>query len=266
MSRFKEWFFMRIALGIEYNGTGLYGWQAQEGLLTVQGALEEALSRIADEPIKVFCAGRTDAGVHASGQVVHFDTEVIRPLRAWSIGVNTHLPPNIAVQWAHPTDDTFHARFKALARRYRYIIYNGACRPGILASQVTWIYRPLDILPMQLAAKCLIGELDFSSFRSSSCEAKSPMRTVEEIVITQTGDYITIEIQANAFLHHMVRNIVGSLLEIGSGNQPVEWLAEVLAAKDRRAASVTASPHGLYLSKVIYPESYGLPTLGKFML
>lgn len=250
---------MKIALGIEYNGSDFFGWQAQTNLSTVQGNLENALSKIADEPIKLFCAGRTDAGVHATGQVVHFETEVVRPLRAWTHGTNTHLPPAIAVRWVREVDEKFHARFSALARRYCYIIHNHALRSAILASQATWYYPSLHIQPMQAAAKFLLGEQDFSSFRSAQCESKTPMRNVQEIIITRQDDFVIIEIQANAFLHHMVRNIVGVLLQIGSGWKEPDWMNIVLQAKDRRAAAETASPHGLYLGKVIYPEQYDFP-------
>lgn len=190
---------MRIALGIEYNGSEFYGWQVQENLVTVQSSLEKALSRIADAPIKVFCAGRTDTGVHASGQVVHFDTDVSRSLRAWSIGANSYLPSSIAVQWAVQVDDSFHARFKALSRRYSYVIDNRSCRPGLLAKRVTWFYLPLDIRPMQLAATYLLGEHDFSSFRSTHCGSKTAIRDIQEISVSRSGHFIVIEIQAKEY-------------------------------------------------------------------
>ncbi len=250
---------MKIALGIEYDGTEFYGWQAQANLRTVQGCLEAALTAIADEPIKVFCAGRTDAGVHASGQVIHFETQAKRNLRAWTLGANTHLPPTIAVRWVQEVDDVFHARFSAIARRYRYIILNHALRSAIFASRATWFYHPLQIEAMQYAAKYLIGEHDFSSFRSAQCESRTPMRNVQELIVSRRGDFVIIDIQANAFLHHMDRNIVGVLLQIGSGWQEPDWMLQVLHSKDRRVAAETASACGLYLNKVVYPERYPFP-------
>lgn len=247
---------MRIALGVEYDGHEYYGWQSQDELVTVQGTLEQALAVIAATPIKVFCAGRTDAGVHATGQVVHFDTDAKRPMHAWSLGTNTHLPPSISVRWAQIVDDQFHARFSALARRYRYIIYNHNTRPAILAARVTWYYRQLDAVRMQEAANFLLGEWDFSSFRSSRCQSKSPVREVHSLTVTRQGKFITIEIEANAFLHHMVRNIAGVLMRIGGGQAEVKWAQTLLAAKDRKLACETASPTGLYLSHVTYPAPY----------
>lgn len=250
---------MRIALGIEYNGHGFYGWQAQHGLPTIQGALETALSKVANEPIMLFCAGRTDANVHATGQVVHFDTRAKRHIDAWIWGTNSHLPPSIVVRWARHVDYSFHARFKAIARRYRYIIYNNPIRPAILSTRVTWYYYPLDIERMREAGKYLIGEQDFSSFRSSQCNSKSPMRNVTEFNISRHGDFIYLDIQANAFLHHMVRNIAGSLVKIGSNHKDPDWMLEVLQAKSRRAAAETAPADGLYLTRVEYPEPYKFP-------
>lgn len=250
---------MRIALGIEYDGNGFYGWQAQQSLLTIQGSLEEALSKVANEPIFLHCAGRTDANVHATGQVVHFDTHAKRHIDAWIWGTNSHLPPAIAVRWATMVDYRFHARFKAYARRYRYIIYNHPIRPAILAKRVTWYYYPLDIEPMRAAASYLLGEQDFSSFRSSQCNSNSPMRNITEISITRENYFIYIDIEANAFLHHMVRNIAGVLMKIGSGVRPASWMGEVLAAKSRKAAAETAPPDGLYLVQVKYPEPYIFP-------
>jgi tRNA pseudouridine38-40 synthase len=250
---------MRIALGIEYNGYGLYGWQVQQGFPTVQSTLQDALSKIANEPIHLYCAGRTDANVHATDQVVHFDTRAKRHIDAWIWGTNAHLPPGIVVRWAKMVDYHFHARFTAIARRYRYIIYNHPIRPGILSRRVTWHYYPLDIEPMCLAASQLLGEQNFNSFRSSQCNAKTPMRNVTDINIKRQGDFVILEIEANAFLHHMVRNIVGVLLKIGSGARPPSWMQEVLEAKNRRAAAETAPPDGLYLIKVSYPEPYIFP-------
>ncbi len=257
---------MRIALGIEYDGHDYFGWQAQANVLTVQGCLEKALCTIADETIQVLCAGRTDAGVHATGQVVHFETTADRDWRAWTLGTNSHLPPSIAVTWALKVDDTFHARFSALSRRYRYIIYNHSIRPAISTHRVTWYYHRLDVDVMEKAGNYLLGELDFSSFRSAECESKTPMRNVHFIKVTRHGHFVVIDIQANAFLHHMVRNIAGVLMQIGSGKQKPEWAKAVLEAKDRRKAAETASADGLYLWQVNYPESYALPDREKGLL
>lgn len=250
---------MRIALGIEYNGRNYYGWQRQQGMATVQGRLEQALSKIADHPVAVTCAGRTDAGVHATGQVVHFDVEVDRAEPAWTLGVNSNLPDDIAVRWMMPVSDDFDARFSATARRYRYVIYNSPTRPAILAGGVTHSYYPLDETRMQQAAPVLLGEHDFSAFRAAHCQSNTPFRDVRFIEVTRRGDYIMVEIMANAFLHHMVRNIVGSLIEIGKGEQPVDWLESLLLGKDRTVAAATAKPHGLYLVDVTYPAAYNLP-------
>lgn len=257
---------MRIALGIEYNGQGLYGWQSQQGLPTVQTLLETALSKIANEPIALFCAGRTDAGVHAIGQVVHFDTHAKRHLDAWIWGTNSYLSTSVVVRWARPVDFHFHARFSALARRYRYIIYNHPIRPAILSGRVTWHYYPLDTIRMQNAAQHLLGEQDFSSFRSSHCSAHSPRRMISDILIQRHGDYVVIEIEANAFLHHMVRNIVGVLMRIGSGLKEPDWMKAVIEAKNRRSAAETSPPDGLYLMRVRYPEGYVFPQPNELFL
>ena len=250
---------MRIALGIEYNGADFYGWQTQPELPTVQGLLEEALSKVANESLYLFCAGRTDAGVHATGQVVHFDTKAKRHPDAWIWGTNSHLPPSIVVRFARQMDYHFHARFSAIARRYCYVIHNHPIRPAILSGRASWYYYPLDIERMRTAAKYLIGEQDFSSFRSSQCNSKTPMRNVTEITINRQGDYIVIEIEANAFLHHMVRNIVGVLMRIGAGFHPPIWMDEVLKAKSRKQAAETAPAAGLYLTQVRYKEPYSFP-------
>ena len=250
---------MRIALGIEYDGSDFSGWQAQVGCKTVQGLLEAALSKVAAEPIAVFCAGRTDAGVHASGQVVHFDTQAARVLKAWVFGTNTLLPPSISVRWAVVVDDAFHARFSAVARRYRYVIYNQPVRSALLVRRASLHFQPLDVTRMQNAANYLLGEHDFSSLRSSRCESKTPMRTVHEITVLRQGDLVSFEIEANAFLHHMVRNIAGLLMRVGAGFAEPEWIGEVIAAKDRRAAAETATPNGLYLMQVRYKAPYEFP-------
>lgn len=250
---------MRIALGVEYNGFGFAGWQIQKEVATIQGHLEEALSKVANEPIYLFCAGRTDANVHATGQVVHFDTKAKRHIDAWIWGTNAYLPHGISVRWSRAVDYSFHARFTATARRYRYIIFNHPIRPALLTHRVTWHYYPLEVERIREAAIHLIGEQDFSSFRSSQCQSKSAMRNVTEFLIKRQGDFIIMEIEANAFLHHMVRNIVGSLLKIGAGTKEPDWLAQVLAAKSRRAAAETAPPDGLYLTDVRYPAPYLFP-------
>lgn len=250
---------MRIALGIEYNGQGFFGWQMQKGLTTIQGDLQAALSKVANEPIQVFCAGRTDANVHATGQVVHFDTHTKRHIDAWIWGVNSHLPPSIIVRWARHVDYHFHARFKAVSRRYQYIIFNHPIRPAILSQRVSWYYYHLDITRMRVAGEYLLGEQDFSSFRSARCNSKTPMRNILDFSIERRGDFVLLEIEANAFLHHMVRNIVGVLLKIGSGLQEPDWMLTVLQAKSRVAAAETASPFGLYLTCVRYPEPYIFP-------
>ncbi|OGT38441.1 MAG: tRNA pseudouridine(38-40) synthase TruA [Gammaproteobacteria bacterium RIFCSPHIGHO2_12_FULL_37_14] len=250
---------MRIALGIEYNGHDFFGWQVQRDVVTIQGSLQDALSKVANEPIYLFCAGRTDANVHAKGQVVHFDTKAKRHVDAWIWGTNSYLPSAIVVKWARQVDYSFHARFSALTRRYRYIIFNHPVRPAILSHQVVWHYYPLDILRMQQAAAYLIGEQNFTSFRSSQCSAKSPMRNIIEFTIQRHHDFVVFEIEANAFLHHMVRNIAGVLMKIGAGFKNPEWMQEVLFAKNRRAAAETAPPEGLYLSLVRYPNPYIFP-------
>jgi tRNA pseudouridine38-40 synthase len=257
---------MRIALGIEYNGSGFHGWQSQHGLSTIQGHLENALAKIANGPIHLFCAGRTDAQVHATGQVVHFDTSAKRHIDAWIWGTNAHLPSSIVVRWAKAVDYSFHARFTALARRYRYVIYNHPIRPALLNGQASWHYYPLDLERMQKAAIYLIGEHDFSSFRSSQCASKSPYRHLLDCQFYRQGDYFIFEIEANAFLHHMVRNVMGVLLKIGAGLKEPQWMEEVLKAKSRQAASVTAAPDGLYLIKVSYPKNYSFPLSDQLFL
>lgn len=252
---------MRIALGIEYDGHGYHGWQKQRGLPTVQQAVEEAISKIANEEISLQCAGRTDAGVHATCQVVHFDTQAKRHIDAWIWGVNSHLPPSIVVRWSRHVDYSFHARFTATARRYRYIIYNHPIRPAVMHNRVTWHYYPLDADLMMKAAPYLLGEQDFSSFRAAECNSKTPMRNVMDVSIQRKGSFVVLEIEANAFLHHMVRNIVGVLIRIGSGQCPPEWMKEVLNARSRSAAAGTASADGLYLTNVRYPEQYDFPQL-----
>jgi len=250
---------MRIALGIEYNGAKYYGWQRQKEVISVQQELEAALSKIANHPVEVLCAGRTDAGVHGTGQVVHFDTNIQRKLIAWSMGANAHLPDDIAVKWAKEVPDTFHARFSAIARRYRYIIYNSKLRPGILSSGVSHYHHDLNEQKMHQAGQYLLGENDFTSFRAAHCQSKSPWRNIHHLNVYRLGCYVVIDIKANAFVHHMVRNIAGSLISVGQGDQPVEWIKWLLDAKDRRLASATAKAEGLYLVYVEYPDELELP-------
>ncbi|MBU3023304.1 tRNA pseudouridine(38-40) synthase TruA [Aestuariibacter sp. A3R04] len=258
----------RIALGIEYDGSTHFGWQRQRNVPSIQGYLENALSVVANKPIGVQCAGRTDAGVHATGQVVHFDFDDERPERAWTMGVNANLPDSVAVTWCKTVDDNFHARFSATHRRYRYIIKNTRLRPAILCGGVTHIYQPLDEKRMHEAAQALLGEQDFTSFRAALCQSKTPFRNVTHVSVSRMGDFVIVDIRANAFLHHMVRNIVGSLIEIGAGEQPVSWIAELLLLKDRTKAAATAKPNGLYLVDVTYPQAMGIPqsTLGPLFL
>ncbi|WP_373778911.1 tRNA pseudouridine(38-40) synthase TruA [Glaesserella sp.] len=250
---------MKIALGIEYDGSRYFGWQRQQNVDSVQQKLEEALSVIANTPVEVLCAGRTDAGVHATGQVVHFETETNRPLQSWCFGTNTHLPADIAVKWAVNVSDDFHARFSATARRYRYIIYNHKLRPAILPHGVSHYYHELNHEKMHLAGQYLLGENDFSSFRAAQCQSHTPWRNVHHLTVTRYQDYVVVDIQANAFVHHMVRNIVGSLIDIGQGRQPPEWMKWLLEQKDRTVAAATAKAEGLYLVDVGYPEHFGIP-------
>jgi tRNA pseudouridine38-40 synthase len=250
---------LRIALGIEYDGTDFFGWQRLSHGPTVQGAVEEALSFVADHAVTVTCAGRTDAGVHARCQVVHFDTQAMRSPRSWMLGSNSRLPSTVGVHWALPVDEGFHARYGARGRRYRYTILNRAARPALDARYVAWERQPLDATAMQRASDCLIGEHDFSAFRTIACQARTPFRNVHAIRIDRIDDRVVIDIEANAFLHHMVRNIVGSLLPVGRGEKPQTWIAELLAGQDRSVAGPTASAAGLCFVSPVYPVSSGLP-------
>jgi tRNA pseudouridine38-40 synthase len=250
---------MRIALGIEYDGTNFLGWQRLSHGASVQASLEQALSFVAAESIEVTCAGRTDAGVHGRCQVVHFDTTVQRDLRGWVLGACSNLPSSVAVLWAKVMPDDFHARFSARSRRYRYTILNRAIRPALDARYVAWERQPLDAEHMHVAAQALIGEHDFSAFRAISCQAAHARREIKRLSVRREGEQVIVEIEANAFLHHMVRNIVGSLLLVGRGEQPVAWMAELLAGRNREVAGPTAAASGLTFIGPRYEHHWGLP-------
>ena len=250
---------MRLAVGIEYAGTRYAGWQRQDHAPSVQAEVERALGVVADAPVAVVCAGRTDAGVHALDQVVHFDTDAVRPLRGWVLGANVELPSDIALGWAAPVAADFHARYSALARTYRYLVLNRPTRSPLAAQRVCQWRTPLDAARMHGALQALVGEHDFSAFRAAECQAQVPVRRVARISVRRDGDLVVFEVTANAFLHHMVRNIVGSALPVGEGARPGAWLAELLAGRERRVAGPTAPPGGLYLAAVEYAPAAGLP-------
>lgn len=251
----------RVACRVEYDGSTFCGWQSQPGpdVATVQDSLETALADIAQTPIRVHCAGRTDTGVHAHSQIIHFDPPVQRSAKAWVIGTNASLPPAVRVHWATAVPADFHARFTALSRRYRYIIANTPIRSALLTGRTTWYRRPLDEVVMHRAAQSLLGEQDFSAFRAASCQSQSPMRNVQSVSVTRRGQLVVVEIQANAFLHHMVRNIAGALMEVGCGRKPQAWIETLLAGRDRTVAADTAAASGLYLVDVTYPDTFALP-------
>ncbi|MBU2256705.1 MAG: tRNA pseudouridine(38-40) synthase TruA [Gammaproteobacteria bacterium] len=251
----------KIALGVEYKGSRYRGFQRQRaGVPSIQESLEKALAKVAGGvPVTLSCAGRTDALVHASAQVVHFNTPVERSMHAWVMGANMNLPGDISVAWAKSMPAHFDARFCAQARRYRYVIYNDQIRPAHMAEEVTWNHRPLDVERMRQASRAFIGTHDFSAFRARQCQAKSPIKTVHHLELLQYGRFIVLDIRANAFLHHMVRNIAGVLMTIGAGERPVEWAQEVLETRVRRTGGVTAHPYGLYLVQVDYPKEFDLP-------
>jgi len=280
----------RIALGVEYEGSAFAGWQSQLHGNTVQDVLERALAQIAGGeesqpcssanhsanpsaneaqqskiPFRVSCAGRTDAGVHAAAQIVHFDAPVVRPLSAWVRGTNAHLPDSVAVRWAREVPEEFHARFCAVSRSYRYVLYNHAVRPALLNGRVGWFHLPLDLAAMQAAASQLVGEHDFTTFRASECQAKSPIKTLYQASVSQQGDCFIFEFRANAFLHHMVRNMVGALVYVGKGNHSPDWIAELLSQRDRSLAAPTFSPAGLYLCGVEYEPHWQLPMNGRII-
>jgi len=250
----------RIAAGLEYDGRAYSGWQYQPGLQTVQETVQRAFGRVADAAVECTCAGRTDAGVHALAQVVHFDSDAARSERAWRLGANTYLPEDVSVAWVREVAPHFHARYAALSRSYRYLILNRDSRAALAAGRATWERRPLDAALMHSAAQALVGEHDFSAFRAVECQAKSPVRRVERLSVTRRDQWVELEITANAFLHHMVRNIAGVLIAIGSGERPTDWTATVLEARDRTQGGVTAPPGGLYLAGIRYTPSLGLPS------
>lgn len=250
---------MRIALGLEYDGIAFCGWQSQASGCGVQDALATAVSTIAGETIQVTAAGRTDTGVHAALQVAHFDTIATRPLNAWVRGVNSHLPSGVAVLWAREVDQDFHARFAAIERGYRYVLLNHPVRPGLNHGRVGWHYRPLDEAAMNQAASYLLGEHDFSAFRAAECQSKSPIKTLHHALVARRGAFLLCEFRANAFLHHMIRNIMGGLIQVGSGQRSPEWLAEILQGRNRKLAAPTFDAAGLYLCYIRYPSHFGLP-------
>jgi tRNA pseudouridine38-40 synthase len=251
---------VRIALGVSYNGQAYDGWQSQPSGRTVQDHLQAALAQFTTHAVSTVCAGRTDAGVHALMQVVHFDTALQRDHFSWVRGTNTFLPRDIAVQWAHPVPDAFHARGSARARRYSYVLLESPVRPSVESGRVGWVFRPLDAQAMQAAADQLVGEHDFTSFRASSCQARTPVKTMAPVRISRRGHYWRFDFQANAFLHHMIRNIMGCLVVVGQGLQSPGWMGEVLRARSRDAAAPTFSPDGLYFAAPVYENTWGLPS------
>ena len=250
---------MKIAAGVEYDGSRYSGWQRQKHSASVQERVEAALSAVADHAVAVTCAGRTDAGVHALNQVIHFESDAVREPHSWVLGANTQLPADISLAWAKPVQADFHARYSATSRVYRYVILNRPARPGLGHGRVTWECRRLDAGRMSEAATSLVGEHDFTSYRASACQAKTPVRNVLNLNVKRENDYVIIVVEANAFLHHMVRNIAGVLMAIGMGKHDVGWELDVLNAKSRDCGGVTAAPDGLYLAGVNYPEKYGIP-------
>lgn len=257
---------MRIAAGVEYDGSGFHGWQFQPHAASVQEAVQRALSKVADHRVSVACAGRTDTGVHSVGQVIHFDSPAPRSMRAWVMGGNVNLPPTVSMLWAKPVDADFHARFSALARHYRYVILNRPSRPALAHGQLTWECRPLDVQRMRDGAVHLVGEHDFSAYRALGCQAKSPVRVLHRLVVERRGDRIILELSANGFLHHMVRNIAGVLMQVGRKERSPDWVKEVLDGRDRTRGGVTAHPNGLCFVGVDYPAAYGLPSAPRLNL
>lgn len=250
---------MRLAIGIEYDGTAYVGWQRQRSGVGVQEPLEAAIAAVADEPVEAVCAGRTDAGVHALGQVAHFDTTADRSMRGWLLGINSNLPDDINATWVTPVHDEFHARFSATSRSYRYLILNRLVRSALHRRRAWWVHEPLDEAAMQAAAGLLVGEHDFSAFRAAGCQASTATREITDISVTRRGPWIALEVTANAFLQHMVRNITGTLVAIGRGDEEPAWAGRVLESRDRRQGGVAAPPHGLTFMQVSYPRSTGVP-------
>lgn len=250
---------MRIAVGVEYDGSSFNGWQRQSHAPSVQGEVERALSKVADHPVLVTCAGRTDSGVHGLQQVVHFDSEAQRPEKAWVMGCNSVLPNTVAIRWAKPVSNAFHARYGARSRSYRYVILNRLQRPALLSNRVAWIWQPLDAEAMHRAAQALVGEHDFSAFRAAGCQANHPRRDLQRIAVSREGEFVYIDIAANAFLHNMVRIISGSLIAVGRGEQAEAWVGELLSGRDRTVGGITAPSGGLYFVGPRYPEEFDIP-------
>lgn len=253
----------KYALGIEYSGSGYSGWQRQKHSESIQAQVENALGYVANHPVRLVCAGRTDTGVHAVEQVVHFETDAIRHNRAWILGANCKLAKDIRIKWMVQVDGDFHARFSAIARSYRYIILNSKIPSALFYDKVCWKHHPLDHQKMHQAAQILIGEHDFSAFRAAGCQSKSSNRNVHEISVQRQGEIILLDIKANAFLYHMVRNIVGSLIEVGKHQKPTQWFAEVFEGQDRASVANTAQASGLYFVRAYYSEQFKLPVEGK---
>jgi len=253
--------FNRIALGLEYDGTNYNGWQIQDHAPSIQGSLNSSISKVADETVSCVGAGRTDAGVHASGQVIHFDTRAEREPRSWLLGINSDLETDINVLWARAVGSDFHARYSAIGRTYRYVILNRPVRSALARARAWWVYQEIDVTAMAVAARNLLGKHDFSSFRASGCQSKTPVREIRRFDVSRVGDWIVVECEANAFLHHMVRNIVGTLVAIGRGDAQPEWICTLLQVRDRRAAGITAPPMGLTLTQVEYPQEFGIGEL-----
>ena len=250
---------MRIAAAVEYRGTHYHGWQRLKQDPSVQECVEDALSIVANHPVNVVCAGRTDAGVHALNQVIHFDTSAVREMHSWVFGANSNLPADVSLLWAKVVEEDFHARFSAVSRSYQYLILNRPSKPGLLQGQVSWEAKKLDLEAMNVAASELLGTHDFTSYRAQACQAKTAIREIQELRVDRCQDYVVVSVRANAFLYHMVRNIAGVLVAIGSGKEKPDWALKVLQAKDRSLAGVTAPAEGLYLTQVEYPDRFALP-------